>query len=153
MKKVETQARGRTAFRTAAVFFLASALFEILDFGAPVPLLGAVRSGLAAVGYHLVYAAIYTAMGLGLWGGKKWGYAAVLSGTAFYTLDKAQMLIGRRAFADYVLLQFTTPMTREILSLVPIEQVLQLMSAVYGVIVLCGWGFALYVHLRRGAFA
>jgi hypothetical protein len=150
---MEMKAKGRPTFRIAAVCFFASAVFEILDVSAPVPVLGGIRSGVAAMGYHLIYAALFSATGLGLWSGKRWGYAVFMAGTAVYSLDKAQMLIARQTFSDYILLQFTTPITREILSLVPIEQILQLLAVAYAVIVLCGWGFALYVHLRRSYFA
>jgi len=149
---METKAKGRTTIRMAAVCFLASAVFELLDAAAPVPLLGAIRSGVAAMGYHLVFTAIFFAMGIGLWTGKLWGYGAVMTGTALYSIDKVQMLLARQTFADYIMQQFTTPTTRDIISLVPKEQVLQLMTIVYLVLVLCWWGFALYIHLRRSYF-
>jgi hypothetical protein len=149
---METKAKGRTTLRIAAVCFLASAVFEILDVFAPVPLIGAIRSGVAAMGYHLIFAAIFSAMGIGLWTGKAWGYRAVMIGTAVYSIDKAQMLIARQTFSDYLLQQFTTPTTREILSLVPKELLLQVMTVAYLLLVLSWWGFALYVHLRRSNF-
>src|SRR5512143_741377 len=147
-----TKKKGSTAIRTAAVCFLASAVFEVLDLTAPVPLLGAIRDGVAAVGYHLIFTAIFLAMGIGLWSGKSWGYGVVMAGTALYSIDKAQMLLGRQTFADFIMQQFTTPTTRDIISLVPKEQVLQMMTLVYLVLVLCWWGFALYIHLRRAYF-
>ena len=149
---METQKKGRTTIRTAAVCFLASAVFEILDVTAPVPLLGAIRSGIAAMGYHLIFTAIFFAMGIGLWTGKRWVCGVVMAGTALYSIDKAQMLLARQTFSDYIMQQFTTSTTREILGLVPIEQVLQLLMLVYLVLVLCWWGFALYIHLRRSYF-
>ena len=149
---METKAKGRTTIRTAAVCFLASAVFEILDVTAPVAILGAVRSGVAAMGYHLVFTAIFFAMGIGLWSGRPWGYGMAMTGTALYSIDKAQMLLARQTFADYIMQQFTTPTTRDIISLVPKEQVLQMMTLVYLVLVLCWWGFAFYIHLRRSYF-
>ena len=149
---METKKKGRTTIRTAAVCFLASAVFEVLDVAAPVPLLGAIRSGFAATVYHLIFTAIFFAMGIGLWSGKRWGYGMVMAGVALYSIDKAQMLLARQAFSDYIMQQFTIPATRDIISLVPKEQVLQLMTLVYLVLVLCWWGFALYIHLRRSYF-
>ena len=150
---METKAKGRTTLRIAAVCFLASAVFEILDVLAPVPLLGAIRSGVAAMGYHLLFTAIFLAMGIGLWAGKPWGYGAVMAGTALYSIDKAQMLLARQTFSDYLMQQFTTPTTREILGLVPKELLLQVMTVAYLLVVLGWWGFALYVHLRRSNFS
>ena len=149
---METKAKGRTTIRIAAVCFLASAVFEVLDAASPVPLLGAIRSGAAALVYHLIFTAIFFAMGIGLWTGKPWGYGVVMTGTALYSIDKAQMLLARQTFADYIMQQFTTPTTRDIISLVPKEQVLQMMTLVYLVLVLCWWGFAFYIHLRRSYF-
>ena len=148
-----TKKEGRTTIRIAAVCFLASAVFEILDLAAPVPLLGAIRGGVAAMGYHLIFTAIFFVMGIGLWTGRAWGYGAVMAGTGLYSIDKAQMLLARPAFAEYIMQQFTTSTTREILSLVPKEQLLQLLTLMYLVLVLCWWGFALYIHLRRSYFA
>lgn len=149
---METKAKGRTTIRTAAVCFLASAVFEVLDITSPVPLVGGIRSGVAAMGYHLIFTATFFAMGFGLWSGKRWGYGVVMAGVALYSIDKAQMLLARQAFSDYIMQQFTTSTTRDIISLVPKEQVLQLLTLVYLALVICWWGFALYIHLRRSYF-
>ena len=149
---MQTKMKGRTTLRIAAVCFLASAVFEFLDVLAPVPLLGAIRSGAAAMGYHLLFTAIFLAMGIGLWAGKPWGYGAVMAGTAIYSIDKVQMLFARHTFSDYLMQQFTTPTTREILGLVPKDLLLQVMSVAYLMLVLCWWGFALYVYRRQSWF-
>jgi hypothetical protein len=149
---METKAKGRTTIRTAAVCFLASAVFELLDLAAPVPLLGGMRSGFAAISYHLVFTVLFVAMGVGLWTGKPWGYWVVMAGAAVYALDKVQLLLARQTFADFIAQQFTTPTTREILSLVPKELLLQVMTLAYLLLIL-GWlGFAFYIHLRRAYF-
>lgn len=147
-----TKVKGRTTLRLAAVCFLASALFEILDVFAPVPLMGAIRSGVAAMGYHLIFTAIFLAMGIGLWSSQAWGYRAIMAGTALYSIDKAQMLFARQAFFDYILQQFTSPTTREIISLVPKELLLQAMTVAYLLVLLGWWSFAFYVRRRRSNF-
>jgi len=76
-----------------------------------------------------------------------------MAGTALYSIDKAQMLLARQTFSDYLMQQFTTPTTREILGLVPKELLLQVMTVAYLLVVLGWWGFALYVHLRRSNFS
>ena len=88
---MQTKVKGRTTIRTAAICFLASAVFELLDLASPVPLLGAMRSGLAAMGYHLIFTAVFLGMGIGLWTGKPWGYGMLMAGTAAYSIDKAQI--------------------------------------------------------------
>ena len=47
--------KGRATIRIAAVLFLASAVFEILNFNSAVALFGAVRFGAAALLYHFVF--------------------------------------------------------------------------------------------------
>jgi hypothetical protein len=149
---MQTKAKGRTTIRAAAVCFMVSAVFELLDISAPVPLLGGIRSGFAAMGHHLVFMVLFLAMGVGLWTGKSWGYGAVMAGAAVYVLDKVQLLLARQTFADFIAQQFTTPTTREILNLVPKELLLKVMTLVYLLLILCWLGFALYIHLRRAYF-
>ena len=79
--------KGQATIRTAAVLFLASAVLEIMDFSAAVALFGGVRAGAAAVVYHFVFAALYVMSGIGMWTAKSWGYSAVMTTTAVYTID------------------------------------------------------------------
>jgi len=149
---MQTNVKGRTTIRTAAICFLASAVLELLDLASPVPLLGGMRSGLAAVLYHLIFAAVFFGMGVGLWTGKPWGYGMLMAGTAAYSIDKAQMLLAPQTFYEFILQQFTSTSTREIFAVVPKELALQVMTAAYLVVVMCWWGFAFYIHRRRSYF-
>ena len=149
---MQTKVKGRTTIRTAAICFLASAVLELLDLATPVPLLGGMRSGLAAVLYHLIFAAVFFGMGVGLWTGKPWGYGMLMAGTAAYSIDKAQMLLAPQTFYEFILQQFTSTSTREIFAVVPKELALQVMTAAYLVVVMCWWGFAFYIHRRRSYF-
>ena len=94
--------KGRATIRIAAVLFLASAVFEILNFNSAVALFGAVRFGAAALLYHFVFAALYAMTGIGMWTAKKWGYWAVMATTAIYTIDKIQLMLSPQAFYDYM---------------------------------------------------
>jgi hypothetical protein len=149
---MQTKIKGRTTIRTAAICFLASGVLELLDLASPVPLLGAMRSGLGAMGYHLIFSAVFLGMGIGLWTGKPWGYGMLMAGTAAYSIDKAQLLLAPRTFFEFIQQQFSTPGTRELFALVPEDLTLQVMTAAYLVVVLCWWGFAFYIHRRRSYF-
>ena len=149
---MQTKVKGRTTIRTAAICFLVSAVLELLDLASPVPLLGGMRSGLAAMGYHLLFTGVFLGMGIGLWTGKSWGYGMVMAGTAAYSVDKAQMLLAPQTFYEFILQQFSSSSTREIFALVPKDLALQVMTAAYLVVVLCWWGFAFYIHRRRPCF-
>ena len=142
--------KGRATIRTAAVFFLASAVFEIMDYNSAVALLGAVRVGTAAVIYHSVLAVLYILSGIGMWTAKPWGYSVFMATTAVYTIDKIQLMLFPQAFYDYVLQQLTV--TREIVGMIPKEQLIQYFMIAYIVLLLCWWGFALYIHMRRPYF-
>ena len=149
---MQTKVKGRTTIRTAAICFLASAVLELLDLASPVPLLGAMRSGLAALGYHLIFTAVFLGMGIGLWTGKPWGYGMLMAGTAAYSIDKAQLLLAPQTFYEFILQQFSSSSTRELFGLVPKDLALQVMTAAYLVVVMSWWGFAFYIHRRRSCF-
>lgn len=142
--------KGRATIRTAAVFFLASAVFEILDFSSAVALFGGVRVGAVAVIYHFVFAALYVLSGIGMWTAKPLGYWAFMTTTAIYTIDKIQLIFFRDAFYDHILKQLTV--TREIVGMVPKEQLIQYFMAAYFFLLLCWWAFSLYIHWRRQYF-
>jgi hypothetical protein len=142
--------KGRATIRTAAVLFLASAVFEIMDFNSAVALFGGVRLGAAAVSYHIVFAALYILSGIGIWAAKPWGYWAFMATAAVYTVDKIQLMLFPQAFYDYILQQLTV--TREIVGMIPKEQIVQYFLIAYIILLLCWWGFALYLHMRRRYF-
>jgi hypothetical protein len=149
---MQTKAKSRTTIRSAAICFLASAVFELLDLASPVPLMGGMRGGLAAMLYHLIFSGVFLGMGIGLWTGRPWGYRMTMAGTAAYSIDKVQMLLAPQTFFEFILQQFSTPTTRQLFTLVPKELALQVMTAAYLVIVLCWWGFAYYIYRRQSYF-
>jgi hypothetical protein len=142
--------KGRATIRSAAAIFLASAVFEIMDFNSAVALFGGVRTGAAAAFYHFVFAALYVLNGIGMWTAKPWGYWIFMATTAVYTIDKIQLMLFPQAFYDYIIQQLT--MTREIVGMIPKEQLIQYFMIAYLVLLLCWWGFALYIHMRRQYF-
>lgn len=85
--------------RFAGFFFLLSALFAAISLSSPVPLFGDVRTGALAVAYHLMYVALFAAMGVGLWSAKSWGFQAMCIGTAIYTADRLLYIFDTKARA------------------------------------------------------
>ena len=144
------KAKGRTTIRIAAILLLASAVFEIMEFNSAVALFGDVRTGAVSVVYHFVFVALYFLSGIGLWTGKPWGYWAIMATTAIYTLDKVQLILFPDAFYDHILHQLTV--TREMVGMIPRDQLLFYFMIAYAALVLCWWGFAFYIHLRRHYF-
>jgi hypothetical protein len=147
---MEAKVKGRTTIRTAAVLFLVSAVFEIMDLNSAVALFGGVRDGAAAVIYHCGFAALYVLSGIGMWTAAPWGYTATMATTAVYTIDKIQLMVFPDAFYDYILQQLTV--TRDIVGMIPKEQLCQYFMMAYAALLLSWWGFALYIHMRRAYF-
>lgn len=144
--------KGRFTFRTSAVLFVLSAAFELLSLTAEVPLFGEIRGGVSVGIYHVVYAALFLALGIGLWSGKHWGYPLVLAATALYTLDKLQLLLSQQALSAFVTAQmggFEHELQAQGITEELILQAIVLMSIV---VILCWWGFALYTYWRRDYF-
>ena len=144
--------KGHFTFRTAAVLLMASAALELLSITSEVPLFGEIRSGISAGIYHVVYAVLFLALGVGLWRARKWGYTLVFVTTALYTVDKLQLVLGRQALEIFVKAQMTgfeDQLQAQGINEALIMQAIVLMAIV---VVLCWWGFALYAWRRRGYF-
>ncbi len=140
--------RGSFTLRSAGALFLASAVFEIFSITSAVPLFGALRGGVVAVGHHALFAAAFLWMGVGLWGGKSFGYRAVLVGTGIYAVDKVVFLLDDSARSAAVAAQ-TNPELREFVDLQSIDQMLTLTNLF---LLIGSIGFAVYSHLHRDYF-
>ena len=144
--------KGHFTFRTTAVLLMVSAAFELLSLTAEEPLFGEIRSGIGVGIYHLAYAALFTALGVGLWRARKWGYTLVFVTAALYTLDKLQFILGRHAMESFIAQQmsgYEETLRSQGVDSALIMQAIMLTSII---IVLCWWGFALYTYWRRDYF-
>jgi multisubunit Na+/H+ antiporter MnhC subunit len=144
--------KGYFTFRATAVLLIASAVFELSSVTAEEPLFGEIRSGLSVGIYHVFYAALFAALGVGLWSAKKWGYALVFVTTAVYTLDKLQFILNQQVMDNFIKQQMSG--YEEALQLQGVDSALFMQAIVLTsiVIVLCWWGFALYTYWRRDYF-
>ena len=147
---MQQKIKGRTTFRIAAILFLLSAVFELISVLSPVALLGVFRGGFAAAVYHLIWAVLYSALGIGLWKAASWGYRLVITATLITTLDKLHYIIYREA----ILLDLTRRAGpyRDLLQAIDrqiFEQILLLVALLFAA---CWWGFAAYTHYRREYF-
>jgi len=147
---VASARKGRFTIRTAAVLFVASAIFELISVTTEIPLFGAVRGGAVAVLYHLVYATLFLALGVGLLTGRRWGYRLVFAGTLYYTLDKFLYLLDRKTMEVHVMQQLQQ--YREVFELIEKDSILQMIVLTTVLFVVCWWGFTLYIYRRRGYF-
>lgn len=131
--------------RSAGVLFLLSAAAEVLSLDARVPLFGALLGGAVAFAYHLGFAAIFAAIGVGLWRPTRWGIQAYVFGGALYTLDRIGYLWSRQGFEVYLVSEFGR--YQELAQMVPMDQVFRLVVLMNALFVAGWWAFALY--LRR----
>ena len=144
--------KGHFTFRTTAVLLMVSAAFELLSLTAEEPLFGEIRSGIGVGIYHLVYAALFVALGVGLWRARKWGYTLVFVTVALYTLDKLQFVMNQQVMEGFIKQQMSG--YEEVLRSQGVDSALFMQAIVLTsiVIVLCWWGFALYTYWRRDYF-
>ena len=145
-----TRRRGEITFRIAAVLIILSACFELIGVTSGAPLFGEMRGGIAAVIYHLIYACLYLALGIGIWQATAWGYKLVFITTAVYTLDKAQYLLNREKMLDSTLRQLAG--SREILRMIDKNELVNIMTIAVLLFAAGWWGFALYTYFRRDYF-
>ena len=143
--------RGRFTIRTAAVLFLLSAVIEVISITTPVPWFGALRSGASIVLYHLAFVTMFLAMGVGLWTGVRWGYWSVFAGTAVYTADKIRYVYDRPGRAAEIAAQIHS-LAPEFDGQLDVNLLLALSGVMTLTFVLCWWGFAAYIYVRRGYF-
>ena len=126
-----------------------SGAWMLINCTSPVPLLGAVHSGIVAVLYNGVIALSFIAMGYALAARTPWALVATAAATVAYTLDKVLFIVdglARRAFlaGSSQLLTSLGPETGGM-----VEQVALQMSWAF----LAGWwGLAIYIWLKRGYF-
>lgn len=142
--------KGRFTFRTAAVFFVLSAVFEILSITAEAPLFGEIRSGMSAGIYHSIYIVLFLGLGVGLWSAKKWGYTLLFVTIGLYTLDQLQFLLSQQVRDAY-----TAQLQGALVMLMPgISQdfITSMLVLIVIIFILCWWGFALYAYWRRDYF-
>lgn len=144
--------KGHFTFRTTAVLLMVSAAFELLSLSAEEPLFGEIRSGIGVGMYHLVYVALFTALGVGLWRARKWGYTLVFVTAALSTLDKLQFVMNQQAMEGFIKQQMSG--YEEALQLQGVDSALFMQTIVLMniIVVLCWWGFALYTYWRRDYF-
>lgn len=149
--------KGAFTIKFAGVFFILSALFMLRSLTGEVPLFGAMRGGLIAVFYHLIFVALFGAMGYGLIQGRRWGYRLLLAGTAVYTLDKLIWLLDKAARdaqlnVKKVMQQFEGLIDANMLDEATLNMIQQIPFLVALVSLVCWWGFALFIYLRRDYF-
>lgn len=132
--------------RFAAIFFLLSAIGEIMSINSGVHVFGSPQNGTQAVLYHLTYIIIYLGMGIGLFVRKPWAYWTLWTGTGIYSLDKIINL-----FVDQ---ETATIMSKygDILGASGMDTIDLAMKAATLISLLCFWGFMGYVWYHRNFY-
>lgn len=145
--------RGPGTLKLAGVFFLLTAAYELYTLHAGVPLAGEVRTGAVATTYHLVFGAVYVAMGLALILLRPWGFPVFLAGTGLYLADRVAFLMDRAALAAWVSQQTAGIEGLEGMGdLVDAGMLAQSTRWATGAVLACWLGFALYVIAKPRLF-
>ena len=107
------------------------------------------RSGGIAMCYNLFFGLLFLGMGLGLIIGRSWGYRLFMAGTFVYSLDRLSFLLDKDTRDAYLTASGVSQDVRSLVDVSMFDQGIFLASA--GTL-LCWWGFAFYIYLRRGYF-
>ena len=142
--------RTRFVIRSAAVFFLISAIFEVFSTDAAIPLGGAMRGGGVAFVYHTVYALIYLVMATGLWISGPWAFRAVLAGTIIYSIEKVIYLFDGSARSEE--LRQSLEGYEIILDTILQSSNAWMLNLPMVISILAWWGFVGYLYLKRDYF-
>ena len=142
--------KGAFTIRVAGCLFILSGVLSLATMTSDAALLGAMRSGATAIGYNLLFAVLFLAMGLGLISGRKWGYRLLLAGTLVYSADRLTFVLHKPTRDAYLASSGISKQIEELIDLNMIDQAVILTTLTT---LACWWGFALYVYLRRDYFA
>ena len=107
------------------------------------------RGGGIALCYNLFFAMLFLGMGLGLIMGRSWGYRLFLAGTVVYSLDRLLFLLDKDTRDVYLT---ASGVSKEVSSLIDTSVFDQWIFLATVATLLCWWGFALYMYLRRDYF-
>ena len=143
------QRRGSSIIKSSGGLFVLSSVLSLASVTSDVPLFGAMRSGGIALCYNLFFAMLFLGMGLGLIIGRSWGYQLFLAGTAVYSLDRLSFLLDKDARNASLA---ASGVTKEMSSLIDMSMFDQGIFLATVLTLLCWWGFAFYVYLRRDYF-
>jgi hypothetical protein len=149
--------KGAMTLRLAGACFLVTAAYEVYSMTGAVPLAGALRTGLIAVTYHLIFTAAYVAMGLGLLMLRPWGLPVLLAGTGLYTVDRLALLLDKAGLLASIG-QSTSELQGLLLgtdgmgSLIDTDTIVHATRLETGVLLACWWAFALYALKKRRLF-
>jgi len=149
--------KGAISLRLAGAFFLITAAYEVYSMTGAVPLAGAVRTGLIAVTYHLVFTAAYVAIGLGLMMLRPWGIPVLLAGTGLYTIDRLALLLDRAGILASIG-QSNSELQGLIFgpdgmgSLMDSDMIVHATRVEMVVLLACWWAFAFYAVRKRRLF-
>ena len=141
--------KGSSTMKSSGGLFLLSSVFLLATVTSDVPLFGAMRSGAIALCYNLFFAMLFLGMGLGLIIGRSWGYQLFLAGTAVYSLDRLLFLLDKDTRNASLA---ASGVTKEMSSLIDISMFDQGIFLATVLTLLCWWGFAFYLYLRRDYF-
>ena len=99
--------------------------------------------------YNLFFGLLFLGMGLGLIIGRSWGYRLFMAGTAVYSLDRILFVLSKDTRDAFLT---ASGVSQEVRSLVDVSMFDQGIFLATIVTLVCWWGFACYIYLRRDFF-
>lgn len=142
--------KGRFTFRFAAFCFGLSAVWELINLQDEALLFGHAFAGVVAAIYHLIYAALFGWLLVGMWQGRRSGYYALVATTIVYTVDRLQGLFVGNVLET--LLREQLAGNAELTNIISVEEIMRTVTLTTLAMILCWWGFVAYAYYRREYF-
>jgi hypothetical protein len=138
--------KGHTTIRMAAIFILISALLEFTSILSEVPLFGAMRSGLVAVFYHLIFIGLLSFTGFALWRAKSWTPRMVLITSITYSIDMLYLLDMDVRYAE------VGRLISQMNGIIDEGFIMNIYTSMTMSTVLSWWGLTAYIYFRSSYF-
>ena len=136
---------------TSGWLLLLSGAWILLQCTSPVPLFGAMRGGVVAVLYNVMYGASLMSMGYAMAIRKPWALKATAIATAVYTLDKLIFILDSQARGAAMGESAQLLTLNEMGS--GMGAMLDQVTIMTPVAFLAGWwGLAIYIYMKRSYF-
>ncbi|MFA6034613.1 MAG: hypothetical protein WC889_17070 [Myxococcota bacterium] len=140
--------RNLTIF-TSGWLLLLSGAWTLLQCTSPVPLFGALRGGVVAVVYNVMFGAALMSMGYAMAQRKPWALRAVAIATAVYTMDKLIFILDSQArlAAMGENAQLINELDAGMGAMLDRVTLMTPMAFLVG-----WWGLVAYIYVKRGYF-
>lgn len=130
--------------------FIFAAMFQLISRSSDVVIFEAVQTGAVAMAYHLFYAGLYSACGVGLIVRRTWGYYVVMLTTAVYSLENLIFLLDTKTRTLYIEQDLGGAQLQSLFGKDFLDSTVIWPTWIS---LISWWGFVVYLYFRRSSFS